>query len=890
MKKSKLKSRQVDKSLPLRKDIKLLGRILGEVLKETESLKFYNQVEELRVLATKARSGNKSSYLKLQKKIESQSFETQEKIAKAFTEFLRLSNLAEQLHRIRRRKHYERIGAKPQEGSLEWLFKKYKKNKSNQLKSSLLSTEVELVFTAHPTEAQRPSAIRRYRKIAEALTTLNSDESSPWEKEFALTQIKRIILALWKTELMRPKAPTPIDEARAGLSTIEEVVWPSITTLFKKIDWFFEKNFNELAPSDYCPIRFASWMGGDRDGNPFVTHKVTEEVLNESIRRALKLYAHELRLLFFELPFEEVSPQFRKKYPTSSPAPYRNLLENTLKSIGEAIDLIRINKPVEDLSQRFAGLNEVLIDIESSLNCTGLQAVSRARLRDLKRRLKAFGPSLLRLDFRQDREIHEKATIEVFNLLGTNYLHLSEAQKKSLLLEVISKKKTLETNKVYSALNGGRTALSEETLELLNTLSVLKKYPTECFSSYVISMANSARDILEVYFLQKLMGIETPLPATPLFETPESLDRAYNVMGELFKTADYLKFINNEQPVMLGYSDSAKRGGKLSSSWQVFQVQQRLETLAKKHHVKLTFFHGRGGSIGRGGGPIKLALDAMPRETQSGKIRVTEQGESIEAKYGLHEIALRTFELYISGVVEAQITQAPAERQRWSKLMDKMAFISHNAFRSTVYEKPEFLNYFNQVTPIDELSFLQIGSRPKKRKALDSFDSLRAIPWVFSWTQNRFLVPSWLGVGEAIESLIAEGHLKELQKMYLKWPFFKSTISLIEMVLSKSDLQVAKLYSDLLIREKSLLKFTTELSASHQMSTRLLKKLSGQSQLLSFEPTLKRSIVLRNKYVDILNMIQIALLKKYRQTGDPKLEKAIAITISGISAGMRNTG
>jgi phosphoenolpyruvate carboxylase len=497
-------------------------------------------------------------------------------------------------------------------------------------------------------------------------------------------------------------------------------------------------------------------------------------------------------------------------------------------------------------------------------------------LQELIWRVRVFGLCFLKLDIRQSSDVHE-AVID--DIMGGAYAALDSAGKIRLLLAGIRKPPRLHKR------------FSRQTEEALKTMRLYKELPLEFLGPYIISMAEKPEDILAVQFLFKVAGVEEKVRISPLFETPTSLANACKVMDALYRTPLYRQHAGEQQQIMVGYSDSAKRGGYMNSAWEIYTLQLQLLALGKKHGIQTTFFHGRGGSIARGGGPIETALLALPRPLQSRTIRVTEQGEVINSKFGLPEVAERTMELYLSGFMEAVLSRPQKMPKRWLDTMERLAARSAKVFRHVVYEQPDFMKHYLQLTPTSELGLLKIGSRPGSRKKDGGLESMRAIPWIFGWTQSRTLLPAWLGVGEALEAEIDAGNLKTLRAMYHGWPFFKSVIDLVEMVSAKADAQVTEYYSTLLV-DPSLQYLTKDYLARLSETKKTILKVVDRRKILETSPVLARSIRIRSPYVDVLNILQAHLLKEYRAMKNPPtaLRKTLALTIGGISAGMRNTG
>ncbi len=891
-----------DRLKPLKRDIRFLGQILGQMLQRFGAQNLLQEVEKLRHLAKEVRRGAGSEgalVARLERHFQKMDPTTRHQVAKAFTEFLRLANIAEQQHRVRRRLHYESVSPRPQPGSIEATLQGLKPAQKRELKGILSHLQIDLVLTAHPTETQKRSAIRRYKRIAQALGDLEDPKLSRWKRIQVHQEMEQHIQALWLTDVVPESKPTPLAEARFGTSVVEETLWEALPELYRKLDYFSQRFLGEGLPIDSSPLIFSSWIGGDRDGNPFVTAEVTRQILFQSLKQALNLYQAELNKLVEDFSFSQASPRLlaKVKSPTE---PYRQIFLDLIERLKETRSFLYTNpRAFTDAPQRaLRQVNDLLEPLklcQESLCEVGALELANGRLIDLIRRLRGFGLVLLPLDIRQSADVHSEAVADLCRkLLGIDYLVLSEKERQKFLLGQI-KKMTRSRRPVGEGLHLQGADLQEMTQEVLQTCRLLEEFPRGSFRSYIIAMAEQASHVLEVWFLMSWAGVKSPPQLVPLLETPESLDRAPKLMKELFSHSEYRQHIHHHQQVMIGYSDSAKRSGRLSASWTLYRAQEELEQLGRDYSVQMEFFHGRGGSIGRGGGPIHLALQSQPQGLSSPRLRITEQGESIEAKFGLPEIAGRTLELYVSGVMESHLAKGKKISSLWSRVMQELAEDSAQAFRSRIEQDPHFLPHYLQITPLEELSFLKIGSRPKKRKKQFTLESLRAIPWIFSWTQNRSLLPSWLGVGEALERQITEGRLTELQKMYSQWPFFRATMDLIEMVLAKADPAIVRYYSKVLV-EDALQRRTQEDLQSYQRAVKAVLAVTGHRQLLEGHPVLRRSIDVRTPYVDVLNVLQAQLLLTHRQhktqgaSVDAQLEKTMALTISGISAGMRNTG
>lgn len=870
----------------LRSNIKDLGSRLGKVLAEIHSPEFLKEVEFVRCWAKDLRRGNHRSIGNIERLLRISGSEKSFKIARSFTEFLRLANAAEQHHRTRRRLYYETHSSLPQKGSVEAFLKNLNPKMISQVVEKLNQMEVDLVLTSHPTESMRQSAIRRYKHVTQNLAILDRRDSTRFERDQAKKSLDRNIRALCLTEIVQEASPTPFTESLSGFSIVEEVLWDAVPRFYRRLNDSALRYLKAEIGLAARPIRFSSWIGGDRDGNPYVTAQVTRQVLCKGMSSGYQLISSEIDWLLKEMSFKSASSELLELVGGGEPAePYRIFFDKLSHDIEKSKLVVLKHLSGSEFSRgNLIGKSEIVESLKvvyRSLVSIGANDLAQGRTLDLIRRLEIFGVALLSLDIRQSSDVHEEVVAElVLQIFNKNYRELNEQEKQKILLDILNDKKTIERAPEWSAL--GR--------EVLDTCSLINDFPDECFRSYVISMTEEPSDLLEVFVLLKIANIKRNLPVVPLFETPEALKSGRRILESLLDLCYYRKYVGNCQTVMLGYSDSAKRSGRLASAWLLHQVQTELEELAHQKGIVFEFFHGRGGSIGRGGGPIHLALLALPRGSGNGRLRVTEQGETVHGKFGLPGIAERTLDLYVSGVLEAAVSRSPKEKKIWYSIMDRLAQDSSRSFRKFIYENERFISYFTEVTPVQELALFKIGSRPARRKAGISLDSLRAIPWVYSWTQNRGLLPSWFGLGEALEASIERGELRQLRLMYKEWPFFKATMDLLEMVLAKVDISAFKRYSDTLVSQGNQ-DLTLEIIEAYRLSVSTLAQITGHKRLLEDNPVLRRSISVRTPYVDVLNILQCHFLKIYRENPDDIwAQRILALTISGISAGMRNTG
>lgn len=907
-------SSQSDKHLPLRENVKLLGQLLGETFKEKVGERFLDLVEEVRALSKSARNGNDADFQKLVEVVKNLSPLERLLISRAFSHFLSLANIAEQYHRIRRRRAYlSDPQAPPQRGSFEESFQRILHAQrpatgtgnlsptllvtKEQLHQAICQQEIELVLTAHPTEISRRVILQLFARIAEHLQRLDEKELTPFEKQEILQALKREISALWLTDEIKRKRPTPQDEAKSGLLTFEHTLWNAVPRYLRILDSALKTATGQPLPMNCIPIRFGSWMGGDRDGNPNVTSVVTDEVVNMARWIAADLYIREIRLLRTELPMSDCNPTLRSKVGKESLEPYRDYLrkiENRLANTRNFFEKRLKNRKVKPGHLYLAAqeLREDLLLCYNSLCATGARELAGGRLLDLIRRVHCFGLTLVRLDVRQEASRHAQAVDWLTKKLNKgSYLGWTEKQKQDFLLKELSQSKPSYKKQIAKAAGASTSSIPEEVREVFLTFIKLAEIHPESLGAYVISMAGPPSDLLAVEFLQKQAQMQAPLRVVPLFETIGDLQQAPARLEELFSISAYLKRRKHTQEIMIGYSDSSKEGGPLCAAWELYQAQEKMVEIAKRFGVKLTLFHGRGGTVGRGGGPTHVAINSQPPGSIQGRIRVTEQGEMIQAKFGLGGIAIRTLEVYTTAVLEATLTPPRVPQESYRKMMETLAKNAREHYQKMVYHTPEFLEYFQSVTPEGELPHLNIGSRPARRPQQNKgIKSLRAIPWLFAWTQVRLLTPSWLGTGQPLEETLRDQE-NLLKEMYRSWPFFKSTIDLIEMVLSKASPQITLRYEEILV-PPHLHSMGQRLREEMQRLQDCVLKITGQKTLLDHNAVLRRSIQVRNPYVDPINLIQAQVLKLFRNSPDPSplLRDALLITLNGVAAGMRNTG
>jgi phosphoenolpyruvate carboxylase len=828
----------------LRDDIHLLGDLHGQTLKEQQGPQLFELVERVRALAKSGRAGNAADFDELSRVLASAPAQEALPAARAFAHFLNLANIAEQHHRVRRRREYQRrADAKPQPGSCDEVFGRLLESQitADQLFDAVTSLRIELVLTAHPTEVIRRTLLQKYARIDELLTLRDHDDLTIPEQHEVLDDLRREVASTWQTDEVQHERPTPIDEVKGALFVFEQTLWDAVPRFLRALDEALVKHTGRPLPLDAVPIRFGSWIGGDRDGNPNVTAQVTRDACLLSRWMACELFVRDLDVLRIDLSMARGSAELDKLAGTSV-EPYRAILKRLRDSLiadREAIEETLANSTAR--VPRFVSKDmvlEPLLVCWRSLHETGNEIIARGRLLDLIRQVRCFGVTLARLDIRQEAGRHAK---------------LIEAMDRG-------------------------DALSDDAKADRDTFRLIDEIDPESLGAYVITMASRPEDVLNVARLQKKMRI------VPLFETIDDLRRSGETMRRLLADKNYRARADGRVEVMVGYSDSAKDAGRFAAAWELYKAQEQIVAVCKEASVELTLFHGRGGSVGRGGGPTYLAIRSQPPGSVDGRLRVTVQGEMIQAEFGLVGIALRTLEIYTTATLDATLAPPEPPREEWRALMDGMAGAAASEYRKIVYETPEFLDYFRAATPEQELAEINIGSRPARRGASKKgVESLRAIPWQFAWTQNRLLLPSWLGVDGGLESGAA------VQKMFDEWTFFRSTIELIEMVLAKAEPQIAAYYDRLLV-PNSLKPIGDDLRRRLARATDLVLGITRHRRLLENNPVLRRSIDVRNPYVDPINIVQAEVLRRWRETGDDSWRDAFVVTANGIAAGMRNTG
>ena len=879
----------------LREDIRYLGNILGEVIKEQEGIKFFNLVEKVRKLskANKINLKNKNSFKKLVKTVRNSNPIDTLRLTRAFTHLINFINLAESIDTSRNLDEYETKRKNLKYNIfIEEIFEKLFKNKkisNNKIYNLAKNLDIGIVLTAHPTEVKRRTLIQKYHKIIEILEQRDLYKSHPSKLTQLNKQLHDEFTIIWNTDDLKRTKPSPFDEARWGLAIIEDSLWETIPKVYRRLNSIFLKNMNRGLPKNFNPIQFGSWMGGDRDGNPNVTAKVTKEVILLSRWEAAKLYEKSLTKIIRSYSMKKCSKKISSKVGKTF-EPYRVFLRplrDKLRLTHRSIEQYFINKTSLDKKILLSSTEEILKPlrvVRESLEQNQNENVASGELLDLMRRAKCFGINLARLDIRQESSRHRQLIAELIKKkFNKNYYNFTEEEKINFLKSKLTSTKSYINKFKFS---------DKENNEVWSTFKVLADEPSECLGAYVISMTTSVSDILSVSFLQKEAKINNKLRVVPLFETLDDLINAKSIMESLFSKKWYRKLINNKQEVMIGYSDSSKDAGKICASWHQYKAQEAIVKLGKKFDVNVTFFHGRGGSPGRGGGPIQATLRSQPPGSVNGKIRITDQGEVIQQKYGYEPIAEYNLCSYIGAVTEATLNPPPTPKQNWRSLIEKMSDISKSSYRKNINQSSEFIKYFKTVTPSAALGKLSIGSRPSKRKNVDNIKSLRAIPWVFAWTQIRLMLPAWLGSAEALRYAYIKKFRRTLIDMEKNWPFFNSMLDILDMVITKADPDISKIYEKYLA-DDALKKIGKKLRFQFEVIKKLNKKITTKEVILT-RKQFRTLITVRAIYSEVLNIIQpivIYKLKKNKIMSDKKyLNDALLTSIAGISAAMKNTG
>jgi phosphoenolpyruvate carboxylase len=912
-----------NKNEPLRTDIRLLGRALGDTVREQEGEEVFEIVERVRQTAVRfAREGDPAARAELAALLDPLSRDTTQTVVRAFSYFLQLANIAEDEHHIRRRRAHDLAGSPPREGSLVHAL--------DQLAASGITPDavvdffahalVSPVLTAHPTEVQRQSLIRNHRDLAHLLDQRERLQMTPEEDAENRLGLANAILTLWQSRMLRPVRLKVLDEVKNGISFFKETFFTELPRLYVQVAQQLHKRYPEENWALPPFFRIGSWIGGDRDGNPFVTADILRETLRLQSAAALNHYLDEIHELGGELPLsnllvdttpelDDLAERSTDHSPQRADEPYRRALSGIYARVAATARTLDHVEPVRhEIGQAapYDGPDALRADLKvlaNSLKANGSASLAGGRLRRLLRAVQVFGFHLAPIDLRQNSEVHARSVAELLAGAGRcpDYEALSEVDRIRLLVDEIATPRPLYSPYLdYSEETRGELAIFFAARELR------QRYGAAALHNCIISKTDGVSDLLELALLLKESGLLRPgkraqldVNIIPLFETIEDLQKSAATMDSLFSLPAYRELIagrGDEQEVMLGYSDSNKDGGFLTSGWELYKAEIELARIFGRHGVRLRLFHGRGGSVGRGGGPSYHAILAQPVGAVSGQIRLTEQGEVISTKYGNPDTGRRNLEVLLAATLEASLTDhenrvEPAEA--FHPVMDQLSALAFTAYRKLVYETPGFTTYFRQSTVVSEIATLNIGSRPASRKPSERIEDLRAIPWVFSWAQCRLMLPGWYGFGSAVDAYLQANSdgLATLRRMVHAWPFFRSLLSNMDMVLAKTDLAIASRYADLVTDAGLRDSIFQRIRAEWELTRRHLFSILEQDDFLSDNPLLKRSLQLRAPYMDPLNHLQVELLKRHRAgETDERVARGIHLAINGIASGLRNSG
>lgn len=860
----------------LRQNVRLLGDTLGDVIRSTVGEDLYETIETIRQASKSATDVEQTTALfNALRKLDSEQLLL---ISRGFAQFLNLANIADQ-HFTTTKSVSGHFGAYDRISStIEELSQSVSKE---ALAAAVANLHIDLVLTAHPTEITRRTLIHKHGEIHDCL---NEVESGLASEERIQSRLADLIAQIWHTEEFLEQRPTPIDEARWSFAVIENSLWDAVPEFLRDLDAIAEKFELDLPPRTKPVVRLSSWIGGDRDGNPNVTAKVTRRAMIISRWQAADLISRDLEAIYEELSVTRASEALRQLVGDVR-EPYRAILKPLRDAVRRQRD--ELGAYIQDGTHPLPPVlftQDVVSPLQqcrTSLAEVGLSAIADGKLLDLIRRLASFGAHLVTLDVRQESTRHSDVIGEITTALGLgNYSEWSETDKQDFLkAEITNPRPLLPLN--FTA--------SEPCQEVLDTFRVIAETPREALGCYVISMASEPSDVLAVQLLLKATGGPLDLPVSPLFETLDDLDGAPSTLESLLSDAEFRERTSHSMVVMIGYSDSAKDAGMLSAGWAQYRAQEALLNICQSHGVSLQLFHGRGGTIGRGGAPAHQALLSQPPGSLEQGLRVTEQGEMIRVKLGLKPLAINTLGQYTSAILRGNLTPPPVPKPEWRELMNELAEQACTDYRSWVRGNPNFVEYFRQATPEPELASLPLGSRPARRRTGGGIETLRAIPWIFAWSQSRLVLPAWLGAGSALKAAVKNGQLDQLREMRDQWPFFASRLSMLDMVYAKSDLVINSLYDETLVQD-NLKTLGSDLRQQLSTDIQSLMGILNVETLMASDPWGLESIGLRNVYTAPLNLVQIELLRRVRDSESEFVQRALMVSIAGVAAGMRNTG
>ena len=912
-------------------DVRVLGDLLGEVIRTQAGESVFEVEERIRGLSRKWRGGDESANAQIGQIIDqvTQDLPLTAEILKAFATFFQLVNLAEEHQRIRilgTRADQAYNSGVPMDESLWAAIRRLQEQgfSGQEVVELLQGMSVTPVFTAHPTESRRRIILKILEHLSDTLQRLEDRGHASHHFPAIHEELRDTITLLWQCDEQRDRKPTVMDEVRnTGLFFFEETLLDMVPEVYDELERAVAQVFPDNRASIPNVLQFGSWIGGDRDGNPFVTLETTQESIRAQTELILTRYMRDVNELYETMGISRGRAGFDggflgelqnelARLPADEQEtlgwfhqePYRQKLILIFRRL--AATRTQGSQPWSEQersempSRAYASPDELESDVQSiarSLQQNQGQSIVRGKLSRLLRRIQVFGFHLASLDIRQHSGRHRETLQEIFQRyrIVEDYASLSESGKQNCLIEQISNRRPLTAQLDF-------TDSTNETVGLFRLIQQAHRQAgPRSINSYIISMSESASNVLEVLLLMRDAGLYGKLDIVPLFETIQDLQAAPAIMTALFETEIYrqhLQMRRGQQQIMIGYSDSNKDGGYLAANWMLFKAQRSLAETCHKHAVQLTLFHGRGGSLGRGGGPANRAILAQPAESIRGRLKVTEQGEVISSRYSHHAIAGRHLQQLLHAVICSAGKPAEfANLERWSQIMDQLSDRAFRSYREFV-KRPELIQYFQTATPIEHIGPLNLGSRPAKRRATEGISDLRAIPWVFAWTQSRAGLPSWYGVGSALQQWLQEqpsaaAAMAELREMFQDWPYFNTLVKNVHVGLGRADMPIAQLYTRLAQAPGGDAIFE-DIQSEYALTSRLILEVSDQTQILDTEPWLQASIQVRNPYVDPLNYIQVALLQRYRDSQleeeRQQIQKLILQSINGIAAGLQNVG
>jgi len=915
----------------LRRDVRFLGNILGEVLVHQGGRELLDHVEKIREMSKSLRAEFKSDlYQEFVNTIRTLEPGIRHQVIRAFAIYFQLVNIAEQNHRIRRKRDYERsAGEAIQPGSIEHVVQDLKKKQIpiEEIREMLGQMSLELVMTAHPTEATRRAVLDIHKRIAEQVMELDNPTLTYREREKLRDQLLNEVLTLWQTDELRERKPTVLDEVRNGMYFFRETLFDTLPEVYEELERCLNKYYPEQSWHVPVYLRFGSWIGGDRDGNPSVTAAVTWETIKMQRNLVIQKYIQSIRCLMQQMSFSKTIVQVtdellssieadRASIELTTVSPWTNENEPyriKLTYMRQKLENMRVENPSDTL-RRYSRPDELIQDlkiIDRSLRHHFADYVADTLIKKLIRQVELFGFHLAQLDIRQHSKEHEQAMNEILAIAGVtpHYSALEESEKIRVLHGLLQDQRPLIG--VHADLTDG----TKETLEVFRTIyRAHQEVGPGCIGTYLISMTESPSDLLEVMVFAKEAGLVRRLPdgtiaasiqPVPLFETIDDLHAAPDIMRTLFELPVYrevLKNAGNLHEIMLGYSDSNKDGGMVTANWELRIALKELTRMAQAYGVRLKFFHGRGGALGRGGMPLNRSILAQPPHTIGGGIKITEQGEVLSSRYSMKGIAYRSLEQATSALLTSAYLARHPDREeaieaQWEQVMQTISETAQQKYQDLIFRDPDFMTFFKESTPLPEIGELNIGSRPAKRKNSERFEDLRAIPWVFSWTQSRYLLPAWYAAGTAFQAYVQDdpAKIETLRRMYREYSFFRTLMDNLQMALAKADLLIAREYAGMIKDETIRNRIFSQIEEEYNRTKSFILSITGQTEILDNVPVIQESIRLRNPYVDPLSYLQVELLNELRSLrsqgqDDPQLLREVLLTINGIAAGLRNTG